>query len=318
MRVSPAVQETATSSPVAHSAAQSSLLYRGRAWILAIPFLAPAIIFYTLFLIVPLVGTLLLSLTEWSGFNFADIRFVGLENFRLMGRDEIFWLSLRHNLIFLGGAVALKTTVALALALALEQRIPFTNLFRGVFLMPTVISLVVVGVVFRLALSPSLGLINPFLQAVGLGRFAGDFLGNPNRALPILILIDTWHGFGLYMFLFIARLAAINYELHEAAFVDGANLIQDIRHITLPLMKGTLMMVLLLAAIDSLKLFATVYVMTKGGPGHSTEVLSTWAYFQAFTANKVGYGSAILVVLLLITFVLAYLQVTRFQPREED
>jgi len=145
MRVSPAVQETATSSPVAHSAAQSSLLYRGRAWILAIPFLAPAIIFYTLFLIVPLVGTLLLSLTEWSGFNFADIRFVGLENFRLMGRDEIFWLSLRHNLIFLGGAVALKTTVALALALALEQRIPFTNLFRGVFLMPTVISLVVVG-----------------------------------------------------------------------------------------------------------------------------------------------------------------------------
>jgi len=135
--------------------------------------------------------------------------------------------------------------------------------------------------------------------------------------LPILILIDMWHGFGLYMFLFIARLAAISEELHEAAFVDGANGFQDILHITLPLLRGTAAMVLLLAAIDSLKVFATIYVMTNGGPNHRSEVLSTWAYFQAFTANKVGYGNAILVVLLVITFILAYIQTTYFQPRDE-
>ena len=286
-------------------------------WILAAPFLAPALLFYTLFLIVPLLGTIALSFTQWSGFNFSNIKAAGLDNYRAIGADPIFWMSLRHNVIFMVGAIALRVTFALFLALALDQRVPLSNLFRGVYLMPTVISLVVVGVVFRLALSPSLGLINPFFSAIGLDALTGDWLGNPNRVLPILILIDTWHGFGLYMFLFIARLASISEELHEAAFVDGANGFQDIWHITLPLLRSTAAMVLLLAAIDSLKVFAIIYVMTSGGPNHRSEVLSTWAYFQAFTANKVGYGNAILVVLLVITFILAYVQVTYFQPREE-
>ena len=291
--------------------------YQARAWLLAAPFLAPALVFYIVFMLIPMLGTLALGFTEWTGFNFADVKFVGLHNFALIRNDPIFWLSLRHNLIFLFGAVSLKTLVALLLALALDQRVPFSNLFRGVFLMPTVISLVVVGIVFRLALSPSLGLVNPFFKAIGIPSLAGDWLGDPERVLPVIIIVDTWHGFGLYMFLFISRLVGISQELHEAAFVDGASLRQDIWHITLPLLKPTMTMVLLLAAIDSLKIFANVYIMTKGGPSHASEVLSSWAYFQAFTANKVGYGSAILIVLLVITFILAYIQVTRFQPKEE-
>ena len=296
---------------------RAGFAYDARAWLLAAPFLAPALLFYILFMLVPMLGTLALGFTQWTGFNFADVRFVGFDNFAAMREDPIFWLSLRHNLVFLFGAVILKTLVALLLALALDQRLPFSNLFRGVFLMPTVISLVVVGIVFRLALSPSLGLVTPFFNAIGLPSLGGDWLGNPERVLPVIIIVDTWHGFGLYMFLFIARLIAISQELHEAAFVDGASLRQDIWHITLPLLKPTAAMVLLLAAIDSLKIFAHVYIMTRGGPSHASEVLSSWAYFQAFTANKVGYGSAILIVLLVITFILAYIQVTRFQPKEE-
>jgi raffinose/stachyose/melibiose transport system permease protein len=296
---------------------RESFAYQARAWLLAAPFLAPALVFYILFMLIPMLGTLALGFTEWTGFNFADVKFVGLNNFAAIRADPIFWLSLRHNLVFLFGAITLKTLVALLLALALDQRVPFSNLFRGVFLMPTVISLVVVGIVFRLALSPSLGLINPFFKAIGLPSLAGDWLGDPQRVLPVIIIVDTWHGFGLYMFLFISRLVGIPPELHEAAFIDGASLRQDIWHITLPLLKPTAAMVLLLAAIDSLKIFANVYIMTKGGPSHASEVLSSWAYFQAFTANKVGYGSAILIVLLVITFILAYIQVTRFQPKEE-
>ena len=309
----------ATSAGAAVPAARLATRTRSvpRHWLLALPFLLPALVFYVVFLLVPLLGTLALSLTEWTGFNFADIRFVGSDNFRAMGQDPVFWQSLRHNVGFLGGSVVLKTIVALLLALALDQRLPFSNLFRGVYLMPAVISLVVVGVVFTLLFSPSLGLVNPFLTAIGLGRFAGAWLGDPALALPILIVIDAWHGFGLYMFLFISRLIAIPQDLHDAAFVDGANGWQDIRDVTLPLMKSMVAMVVLLAAIESLKMFSLVYVMTKGGPSHATEVLSTWAYFQAFTANKIGYGSAILVVLLIITFVLAYIQVTRFQFAEE-
>ena len=306
-----------TDQPLPRAATRPRALPFAPEWLLAIPFLAPALFFYALFLLVPLLGTLALGLTEWSGFNIADIRFVGLDNFRALGGDDVFWQSLRHNLTFLVGAVILKTTIALALALALDQHLPFSHFFRGIYLMPTVISLVVVGVVFTLVLSPSLGLINPFLEAIGLGRFTGAWLGSPQLALPIVIAIDVWHGFGLYMFLFISRLIAIPQDLHDAAFVDGANGWQDVLHITLPLMRSMVAMVVLLASIESLKLFAIVYVMTKGGPNHATEVLSTWAYFQAFTANKVGYGSAILVVLLAITFVLAYIQVTRFQGQEE-
>jgi raffinose/stachyose/melibiose transport system permease protein len=307
----------ASTTAASYPAARPRTMALAPEWMLAIPFLAPALFFYAIFLLVPLLGTLALSVTDWSGINIADIEFVGLENFRALGGDDVFLQSLRHNLAFLVGSVALKTTVALALALALDQNLPFSNFFRGVYLMPTVISLVVVGIVFTLVLSPSLGLINPFLEAIGLGRFAGAWLGDPDLALPIVIAIDVWHGFGLYMFLFISRLIAIPQDLHDAAFVDGANGWQDIIHITLPLMKSMIAMVVLLASIEALKLFSIVYVMTKGGPNHATEVLSTWAYFQAFTANNVGYGSAILVVLLIITFVLAYIQVTRFQVQEE-
>lgn len=309
---------SATTATASSAATATRSLPFARHWLLALPFLAPALLFYVVFLLVPLLGTLALSVTEWNGFNLADIRFVGGDNFRTMGDDPVFWQSLRHNLGFLGGSVVLKTTVALLVALALDQRLPFSHLLRGVYLMPTVISLVVVGVVFTLLFSPSLGLVNPFLESIGLGRFAGAWLGDPKLALPILVVIDTWHGFGLYMFLFISRLIAIPQDLHDAAFVDGANGWQDILHITLPLMKSMVAMVVLLAAIEALKMFSLVYVMTKGGPNHATEVLSTWAYFQAFTANKIGYGSAILVVLLAITFVLAYIQVTRFQFAEDE
>ena len=205
-----------------------SLAAEKNAWLLALPFLIPPLIFYVLFLVVPMLGTLFLGFTEWTGFNFSDIKFVGLGNFRTMGKDKIFWQALSHNLIFLFGAITVKTGFALLLALMLEQRLPFSNLFRGVFLMSTVISLVVVGIVFWLAFSPSLGLVNPFLKAVGLTSLTGDFFGDPDRVLTMLIIIDTWHGFGLYMFLFISRLVSIPTELHEAATVDGARVFQDI------------------------------------------------------------------------------------------
>src|ERR687894_236672 len=179
----------ATRSGVSGSAVRPRGLSWAPEWLLAIPFLAPALIFYAIFLLVPLLGTLLLSLTSWSGFNIADIEFVGLDNFRALGSDEVFWLSLRHNVTFLFGSVILKTVVALFLAL--DQHLPFSNFFRGVYLMPTVISLVVVGIVFGLVLSPSLGLINPFLTAIGLERFTDTWLGNPDLALPLVIVIDV-------------------------------------------------------------------------------------------------------------------------------
>jgi raffinose/stachyose/melibiose transport system permease protein len=283
-----------------------------------VPFLGPALGFYIMFLIIPLIGTLFLSLTDWNGFSFGQIDFVGVKNYTALAHDPVFRQALWHTLVFVAVAVVLKTVGSLAAALALNERLPLNTWFRAVYVMPTVISMVVIGVVFNLALSPTLGLINPFLNAIGLGHFAGDWLGDPHKALPILILLDVWQNFGIYMLIYVARLVALPDDLSEAARVDGATRWQEIRRITIPLLRTTTGTVMLLAGIDSLKVFTTVYVMTRGGPDHATEVLSTWGYSQAFSQDDVGSGSAIMVVLLVIAFVFAFIWLRLFRNRGED
>jgi raffinose/stachyose/melibiose transport system permease protein len=281
-------------------------------WLVAAPFIVPALVFYVLFLVVPLLGTIALGFTDWDGFSFSDIHFNGIDNYTRMVHDAVFVKALVNNVVFVLGAVALKVSVALMVALMLDRKLKLSGFFQGVYVIPAVLSLVVVGVVFQFALSPTLGFVNPLLEAVGLGQLGRDWLGDENLVLPILILVDTWTAFGLYMLLFVARLASISQDLRDAAAVDGADWWQDIRLVLVPLMRTTIVLVVLLAMIDSLKVFATVYAMTKGGPNHASEVLSTWGYFQGFTANDVGYGSSILVVLLAITLILSCIQVTRF------
>jgi raffinose/stachyose/melibiose transport system permease protein len=280
-------------------------------------FLGPALGFYLAFMMVPLLGTFFLSFTDWPGFSLEQIDWVGLENFRELADDGVFWQAFRHNIFLLVGAIVLNTLLALVLALALDQNLRGSSFFRGVFLMPTVISLVVVALVFGLGLSPSLGFINPALEAVGLGRLAGEWLGDPDRVLPMILLLDTWSSFGLYMFLLIARLIAIPKELREAAAIDGAGELRTIWYVILPLLRNTITMVMLLIAINSLKMFELVYVMTSGGPNHASEVIATWGYFQGFTATRVGYGSATLVVLLVLTFILATIYVRKFRTQDD-
>ena len=289
----------------------------GRRRLELMAFLGPALGFYLAFMMVPLLGTFLLSFTDWPGFSLEQIDWVGLDNFRELAGDDVFWSALRHNIMLLVGAIVLNTGLALVLALALDQHLRGSSFFRGVFLMPTVISLVVVALVFGLGLSPSLGFINPAFEALGLGRFAGEWLGDPDRVLPMILLLDTWSSFGLYMFLLIARLIAIPKDLKEAAAIDGAGELRTIWYVILPLLRSTITMVMLLIAINSLKMFELVYVMTSGGPNHASEVIATWGYFQGFTATRVGYGSATLVVLLVLTFILATIYVRKFRMQDD-
>jgi ABC-type sugar transport system permease subunit len=284
-----------------------------RAW--APGFIVPAYAFYLIFLIAPLILTVVLSFTNWDGFNFGSISssFTGLQNYRELAHDHVFLQSLVHNLWFLAGSVVMKTLLALGLALALYRRFAFSGLFQAIFLMPAVLSLIVVGLVFQFILDPNNGLINPLLRGIGLGHFAGAWFGDPHRALPILVLLDVWVAFGIYMFIFLSSLANLSADVSEAAKIDGASAWQETRYVTVPMLADTIRMVLLLAAIDSLKVFATVYVTTGGGPDHASEVLSTWAFFQAFSNNRVGYGNAILVVLLLVTFALSYFYARRLR-----
>ncbi|TDE01169.1 carbohydrate ABC transporter permease [Jiangella asiatica] len=285
---------------------------------LALVFLAPALFFYIGFLIIPLIGTLFLSFTDWEGFTFDQLRMTGLDNYRQMAGDDVFWAAVRHNLILVVAAAVLKTVIALALAIILDNNVRFARFFQTVYLMPAVVSLVVTGVVFSLALSPTLGFVNPLLDAIGLSSLTGDWLGDTGRALPTIVVVEVWHTFGLHMTILIASLAGIPGELRESARVDGATTWQEYRHIVIPMLRPAIGVVFLLAGIESFKIFATIYVMTRGGPSHATEVLSTWGFFQAFSANNVGYGSAIMVVLLLLTFALSVLQVRSNRRAQND
>lgn len=271
-------------------------------------FIAPALAFYSLFLALPILGVVLISLLEWSGISMRDIRFVGFANYQAMAADPVFWQALWHNVVFIGFGATAMDVFGLFLAVLLEQGLRGSNLFRGIFFIPTIMSLVVVGIVFVLILSPELGLVNPMLRRVGLGSLARAWLGDPATALPTVIAVDVWKNFGLAMFLFVAGLKGIPQEYYEAASIDGANGWRRFWDITLPALRPVTAAVITLTSINTLKLFDLVYVMTAGGPNHASQVLTTWMYAQGFMFNNMGYGSALAVVLLLITFVVTVVQ----------
>jgi len=271
-------------------------------------FIAPALVFYTIFLALPIVGVVVISLLDWTGISRSNIRWAGLGNYVTLVQDEVFWLSLLHNLTFIVVGATSIVALGLVLAVLLERGLPGSNFFRGIFFMPTVMSMVVVGIVFMLVLSPELGLVNPLLRAVGLGGLARAWLGDPQTALPVVIAADVWKNFGFAMFLFVAGLKNIPAEIYEAAKVDGAGGWQSFWRITLPALWPVITVTVALVSIGTLKLFDLVYVMTAGGPNNASQVLTTWMYFQGFKYNNMGYGATLAVVLLIITFILTFFQ----------
>lgn len=275
-------------------------------------FIAPAFVFYVLFLALPIVGTVVISLFTWTGISFNTLRFAGLSNYAALLQDPIFWQALLHNAYFIAGGMGSVVIVGLLLAVLLEQDLPGSSFFRGLFFVPTIMSLVVVGIVFSLILSPEFGLVNPLLRGLGLGRFAAAWLGNPSTALPTVIVVNTWQSFGLGMFLFVAGLKSIDAELYEAARIDGATPWQSFWRITMPLLWPVTTLVIILTSINILKLFDLVYVMTSGGPNYASEVLTTYMYSQGFEFNRMGYGSALAVVILLLTLLFTLLQAKVF------
>jgi raffinose/stachyose/melibiose transport system permease protein len=271
-------------------------------------FVLPSLVFYVVFLALPIVGAVVISLLNWSGMSMSDIKWAGGDNYIALAHDQVFWQALKHNMIFIAGGASGVVVLGLVLAVLLEQGLRGSNFFRGIFFVPTVVSMVVVGIVFILILSPEFGLINPLLARGHLQSWQHAWLGEPLTALPTVIGVDVWKNFGLSMFLFVAGLKNIPSEFYEAASIDGANAWQRFSGITLPSLRPVTAVVVILASINSLKLFDLVYVMTAGGPNHASEVLTTWMYAQGFMFNNMGYGSALAVVLLVITFVLTAIQ----------
>ena len=249
--------------------------------------------------------SLVISFMDWDGLS-ANIKFVGLENYRMIFfSDDTARLALRNNILWTIGTLLIPRRSACCWLSSLDRKLRGRNMFRAIFYGPAVLPLVAVGMIWAWMYNPQFGFMNVFLRSIGLDQFARGWLSLYETALPATFVTAIWGGIGFPMVLYLAALQAIPAEQYEAAKMDGANGRQLFWKITLPWLREANVIVFSLAVISSFKTFDLIYTMTYGGPGRSTQVLGTWMYFQSFQYYHSGYGAAIAWIIALITLVMA-------------
>jgi multiple sugar transport system permease protein len=270
-------------------------------------FLAPALSLIGVFFFLPIVASVVLSLTDFDIYAVAsrhNLRWVGLANYHRLLQAPLFWKAFTNTLYFVVIAAPLSIGASLGAALLITSRLKprGTAVFRTVFFLPVVTTLVAVAVVWRYIYHPRLGLLNYGLAAFGIGPI--DWLGDPHWAMPAIILLAVWKNFGFNMVIFIAGLQSIPERLYEAASVDGAGPWPQFRSITLPALAPTFAFVAVMTLVGYLQLFAEPYVMTDGGPSNSTLSIVLLMYREGFRWWNMGTAAAIAFVLFAIIFVL--------------
>jgi raffinose/stachyose/melibiose transport system permease protein len=277
-------------------------------------FVMPALVFYIVFLVIPIIRTFQFSFFSWNGAS-PVMQFVGLQNYTRLLQDELFWKSLGHNLIWIVSTVIIPVFIGLILAVLISTKgIKFRLFFRVTYFMPVIVSLVAVGIIWNWIYHPEFGVINEFLRAIGLGQLAPAWLGDEDTVLPSLIIAGSWTYYGFCMVIFLAAIQGIDKSYYEVAKLEGANFIQTFVNVTVPLLKNTITLLVMNSLIGSFKVFDIIYLMTKGGPYHSSEVIATYMFKQAFQMNEVGYGAAISVTLALVICALSIIYM-RFAER---
>jgi len=280
-------------------------------------FILPAFFFYFMFFILPLLGTFLFSFTNWEGYSYSTLSFAGLGNYMKLLEDPIYWVSFRNSLIFLLSVVGAQVALGLFVAILLERELFLGSFFRASYFVPTIVSLVISGMVFSILLDPTLGIFDGVMRFLGLEEISRLWLANPRVAFLAVIMVQIWYGFGWSMFIFVSSLKGIDPQLYEAAKIDGASEIKKTFFITIPLLKNAMAIALVTAAMRAIAVFEIPYVMTKGGPFHATEFLATWAYRQGLPFRNIGYGASISITLVILSFVIGFF-LLRFWNIEES
>jgi raffinose/stachyose/melibiose transport system permease protein len=278
-------------------------------------FLLPAFVIFLLFVIYPIFRAIYYSLFNWNGLGPATV-FVGLNNFRQILTDQVFVKAVLNCLLIVMLSLVIQLPLALALAIMVGRDLPGRAFFRAIFFLPYVISEVITAIIWISLLDPDpeRGFINALLVLIP-GVHAQNFLGDMNQVLACVFIVLSWKYFGLHMLLFMAGLQNIPREIEEAAVIDGANRWQTVRNVTVPLLGSTIRTCILLSVLGSLTQFNLVWIMTRGGPVNTSEVMATYMYRYAFIRFQLGYGSAVALVMLAIclVFSVAYLRLAR-QP----
>lgn len=264
----------------------------------------PNLLIFVIFIAVPAVFGFVYSLTDWEGVG--ALHFIGFKNYAKLFQDTRFWISIRQTFVYALIALPLIVAIPLLLATLLSRKIRGRSIFRAIFYWPSMISYIVVGLLFQFIFGDSTGIINFLLEKLG-GSPIGWFT-NSVSAMAVVILASVWSRSGFYMVTFLSGLSSINESYYEAAKVDGASGWRQFVSITLPLLKPTTFLVMILGFIDLFKQYGLVLTLTDGGPAGATKFAVQYIYEQAFDRFELGYASALSMVLLLILAVLTLAQ----------
>ena len=266
-------------------------------------FAGPALVVYLVFVLLPITLAAVYSFFNWNGYG-PLTRFIGLDNYVRALSDPVFIGAIGHNLFIIALSLIIQGPVAIGVALLLNRKMRGRTLFRIVIFIPYVLSEVVAAISWRLLLQPD-GPFDSFLTSIGLGHLKQLWLADSDVVLWTLFWILTWKYVGFAIILFLAGLQSVPAELEEAGRIDGANWWQIQRHITIPLLGPTIRIWAFLSIIGSLQLFDMVWVLTGGGPAGATETMATYMFQYGFQRQQLGFGSAVAVILFIISLIFA-------------
>ena len=263
-------------------------------------FLLPALLGTLIFIIIPVLCSFGLSFVKWDLLN--PITFVGLENYKNLFNDKVFYQTLVNTIVFAISTSTFGVIIPLILASVLNSKIRGSEFFKTAYFLPFITPMIVIGIVWGWIFDPNIGLLNKLLH------LHINWLYDVKFAMPALIAVSVWKLIGYNMIIFLSSLSSISQSLFEAAKIDGANSLQTFRHVTVPMLSPTIFFVVIITTISSFQVFDLIYLMTQGGPFNSTNVLVYSIYQNAFEYFNVGEASAIAYVLFAIILVLTLLQ----------
>ena len=278
-----------------------------KSWI-AYLYILPMIVLSFVLVYYCIIDTVVVSFTDWDGMT--DVfHFVALKNYIKMFKDHVFWTSVVNNLIFFVGTVFIQALLGFVLAVLLKKKLPGSNVFKAIYFMPIAMATSIITAIFRIIMDPTNGALNQFLRAIHLNGFAVNWLGDPKIALVSVIIVNIFQWMGFSMITYYAGLMSLPDDVYEAAKIDGAGFWRTTFSVTLPMLKGTTNVLIILGIVGSLKTFDIVKLLTGGGPGRSTTVMNTYLYEKAFKDFNAGGAASIGMAILIIAMVMSFLQV---------
>lgn len=261
-------------------------------------FLLPGLLLYTVIVFVPIVESLYYGFFKWNGVS--EMQFIGLNNYRLMFRDRVFIQSLKNNLFYILMVMSVQVGFGLLLAILVTYLTRGREVIRTAYYVPAVINSIAIVQLFRSMYSyEPVGLFNSILIALGAKPIA--FLSDYTLALPCVSMVEGWQYIGVYMIIFYSALVSISSDLSEAARIDGASEWQLFWRVRVPLMKNVIGLALILSLVGALRGFTSPMLLTQGGPGSQTEIMATYMYKKAFLGTRLGYGSAVAVIIVALS-----------------